>query len=101
MAIVDGAYDCVTRTPMGAQQSVFTVISNDGTFHGTNASPLGPLDVQGGKVDGNRPTWKLELTIPLPMTMESAAIIQGNPFTGTIAPVRFASRALAGETTRH
>src|SRR3546814_2213168 len=78
MAIVDGAYDCVTRTPMGDQQSVFTVISNDGTFHGTNASPLGSLDVKGGKVDGNRLTWKMEMTIPMPMTLEAEAIIEGD-----------------------
>src|SRR3546814_11626854 len=84
MAIVDGAYDCVTRTPMGDQQSVFTVISNDGTFHGTNASPLGSLDVKGGKVDGNRLTWKMEMTIPMPMTLEAEAIIEGDTLTGTI-----------------
>src|SRR3546814_15284553 len=83
MAIVDGAYDCVTRTPMGDQQSVFTVISNDGTFHGTNASPLGSLDVKGGKVDGNRLTWKMEMTIPMPMTLEAEAIIEGDTLTRT------------------
>ena len=50
MAAVDGAYDCITKTPMGDQPSVFTVISSGGTFHGTNAGPLGSLDVKDGKV---------------------------------------------------
>src|SRR3546814_20288726 len=97
MAIVYGAYDCVTRTPMGDQQSVFTVISNDGTFHGTNASPLGSLDVKGGKVDGNRLTWKMEMNIPMPMTLEAEAIIEGDTLTCTIAAGAFGALDRTGK----
>ena len=63
MADVDGAYDCLTKTPMGDQQSVFTVISSGDRFNGTNAGPLGSLDVKDGKVDGNRLTWVMEMTM--------------------------------------
>ena len=62
MASVDGAYDCITKTPMGDQPSVFTVISNGAAFHGTNAGPLGSLDVKDGKVEGNMLKWMMAMT---------------------------------------
>ena len=97
MATVDGAYDCVTKTPMGDQQSVFTVISNGDTFHGTNAGPLGSLDVKDGKVDGNRLTWKMEMVIPMPMTLEAEAVVDGDTLTGTIQAGAFGAMAMTGK----
>ncbi len=96
MATVDGAYDCVTKTPMGDQSSVFTVISNGDSFHGTNAGPMGSLDVKDGKVDGNRLTWKMEMTMPMPMTLDAEAIVEGDMLTGTIQLGAFGSAAMTG-----
>ncbi len=96
MASVDGAYDCITKTPMGDQKSVFTVISKDGTFHGTNAGPLGSLDVKDGKVEGNRLIWKMEMTIPMPMTLDCEATIDGDTLTGTIETGGFGTMAMSG-----
>jgi hypothetical protein len=96
MAKVDGAYDCVTKTPMGDQQSVFTVISSGSTFHGTNAGPLGSLDVKGGQVDGNRLTWKMEMTVPMPMVLDAEAFVEGDKLTGTIQLGAFGSAAMTG-----
>ena len=97
MAAVDGAYDCVTKTPMGDQASVFTVISNGATFHGTNAGPLGSLDVKDGQVDGNRLTWKMEMTVPMPMTLDAEAVVEGGTLTGTIQLGAFGSAAMTGK----
>ena len=53
---VDGAYDCTTKTPMGDQQSVFTVISDGDRFNGTNAGPLGWVsDVAGYRYQPDHP----------------------------------------------
>ena len=96
MAKVDGAYDCITKTPMGDQASVFTVVSNGDTFHGTNAGPLGSLDVKEGKVDGDRLTWRMDMVIPMPMTLECEAIINGDTLTGTIQAGAFGAMAMSG-----
>ena len=56
MSQVDGSYDCVTKSPMGDQKSVFTVKSDGGSFTGSNAGAMGALDVENGKVDGNKLT---------------------------------------------
>ena len=97
MATVDGAYDCVTKTPMGDQQSVFTVVSNGSAFHGTNAGPLGALDVKDGKVDGNKLSWKMEMTIPMPMMLEAEAVVDGDTLTGTIQAGAFGAMAMTGK----
>lgn len=96
MASVDGAYDCLTKTPMGDQQSVFTVITSGERFNGTNAGPLGSLDVKDGKVDGNRLTWVMEMTMPMPMTLTCEAIVNGDKLTGTIDAGAFGTLAMTG-----
>jgi len=96
MSIVDGAYDIITKTPMGDQPSVFTVISEGDRFNGTNAGPLGSLDVKDGKVDGNRLTWTMEMTMPMPMTLSAEAIIAEGKITGTIDAGAFGTLTMAG-----
>lgn len=96
MAKVDGAYDCITKTPMGDQSSVFTVVSSGDTFHGTNAGPLGSLDVKDGKVDGNMLTWRMDMVMPMPMTLECEAIVDGDSLTGTIQAGAFGVMAMSG-----
>lgn len=97
MTKVDGAYDCVTKTPMGDQQSIFTIVTNGDSFHGTNAGPLGSLEVKDGKVDGNRITWKMEMVIPMPMTLEAEAVIEGDTLTGTVQAGAFGAMAMTGK----
>lgn len=96
MAEVDGIYDCMTKTPLGDQASVFSVISNGDSFHGTNAAPLGSMDVEDGKVDGNRLTWKMRMTMPMPMTLTCEAIIEGDTITGTVDTGSFGVAAMKG-----
>ena len=38
---VDGSYDCITKSPMGDQKSVFTVTSDGDSFSGQNAGAMG------------------------------------------------------------
>ncbi len=96
MSTVDGAYDCVTKTPMGDQTSVLTIVSNGDSFHGTNAGPLGSLDVKNGKVDGNRLTWTMDLTMPMPMTLTCEAIVTGDSIAGAMDAGPFGKMAMTG-----
>src|SRR3546814_10407278 len=73
MSQVDGSYDCVTKSPMGDQKSVFTVSSDGDSFTGQNAGAMGALDVENGKVDGNKLSWTMNMKVPMPMTLECEA----------------------------
>lgn len=96
MSQVDGSYDCVTKSPMGDQKSVFTVTSDGGSFTGQNAGAMGSLDVENGKVDGNKLSWTMNMKVPMPMTLECEATIDGDTLTGTIKAGAFGSMAMTG-----
>ncbi|MBS0502276.1 MAG: hypothetical protein JSS55_00450 [Proteobacteria bacterium] len=96
MAGVDGEYDCITKSPLGEQKSVFSVKSDGNSFTGQNVSPMGTLDVIDGKVDGNKLTWKMEMKVPMPMTLDCSATIDGDTFNGTVGAGAFGSFPMTG-----
>ncbi len=93
---VEGAYDCVTKSPMGDQQSVLTVNVDGDTFTGTNAGAMGALDIEDGKVDGNTLTWKMQMKVPMPMELNCEATVDGDTISGTINAGAFGSMAMTG-----
>src|SRR3546814_16717059 len=97
MSQVDGSYECVTKSPMGDQKSVFTVQSDGDTFTGQNAGAMGSLDVENGKVDGNKLTWTMNMKVTMPMTLECEAPIDGDALTGTIKAGRSEERRVGKE----
>lgn len=96
MANVDGAYDCVAKTPMGDQKGVLTVVSSGDRFNGTFAGALGSLDVVDGTVDGATLRWKMEMTMPMPMTLDCEAEVTGDAITGTMQLGAFGASAFSG-----
>lgn len=84
MANVDGQWDCVTRTPMGPQESVLTIKSDGGNFSGSNVGPLGSIDIEGGTVDGDTLIWTMDISVPFPMTLSARATVSGDTIQGTI-----------------
>ena len=96
MANVDGAYDCVAKTPLGEQKGVLTVISAGDGFHGTFAGMMGSLDVAEGKVDGNRLVWKMAMTMPMPLTVDCEAEVSGDSISGTMQLGAFGAAGFTG-----
>lgn len=96
MAEVDGEWDIVTRTPMGEQKSVLAVKSNGDSFTGSNVGTLGSLDVIDGKVDGNRLTWKMEMKMPFPITLDCAATVTGDNIEGGVTAGAFGTSPMSG-----
>ncbi len=93
---MDGNYECITKSPMGDQKSVFSIKVDGATFTGQNAGAMGSLDVENGKVDGNRLTWVMQMKVPMPMTLTCEATIDGDTLTGTIDTGAFGKMAMNG-----
>ena len=93
---VEGAYDCVTKSPMGDQQSVLTVNVDGDTFTGSNAGGMGTLDIENGRVNGNTISWKMQMKVPMPMELDCQATIDGDTLTGTVNAGAFGSMAMTG-----
>lgn len=96
MSQVDGSYDCITKSPMGDQKSVFTVNSDGDSFTGSNSGAMGALDVEDGKVDGNKLSWVMNMKVPMPMKLDCEATIDGDTLTGTINAGPFGAMAMSG-----
>ena len=93
---VAGTYECVTKTPMGDQKSDVTIVVDGDTFTGTNAGAMGSMDMENGKVDGNKLTWTMKMTVPMPMTLEGEATVDGDTITGSVKAGAFGSFPLSG-----
>jgi hypothetical protein len=96
MSTLDGSFDCITKSPMGDQKSVFTIKTDGSSFTGQNAGAMGALDVEDGAVDGNTLTWKMNMKVPMPMTLTCTATVDGDTLTGTINAGAFGSMAMNG-----
>lgn len=96
MAAVDGDWDVTVKSPMGDQKSVLTINSNGDSFTGKMAGSLGSMDIANGSVDGNTLSWKMDMTVPMPMTLDCTATVDGDTITGEVKAGAFGSMPVSG-----
>ena len=96
---VAGTYDTVVKSPMGEQKGTFTVVPGDdgNTFTGSMAGGMGSMDVKDGKIDGDTLTWAMDMTMPMPMTLNCTANVNGDQLTGTVNAGAFGDMPLTGQ----
>lgn len=95
MANVDGTWDTVTHSPMGDQKATLTVNSAGDSFTGTYAGAMGTTDVS-GKVDGDKLSWAVDITVPMPMTLTIEATVDGDTIKGSVTAGAFGSFPMEG-----
>lgn len=93
---ISGTYDCVTKTPMGDQKSQFTITVDGDSFTGSNTGAMGSMSLDNGKVDGNKLTWTMNMTVPMPMTLEGEATVDGDTITGGVKAGAFGTFPMSG-----
>lgn len=91
MTNIDGTWDTLTKTPMGDQKALMTIHSSGDTFTGTSEGSLGEIQIEDGKIDGNTITWTMEISVPMKMTVEGKATIDGDTLQGEITAGMFGS----------
>ncbi|MYL97325.1 hypothetical protein GR702_05995 [Novosphingobium sp. FGD1] len=94
---VAGTFNCVTNTPLGRQKGVLTIVPGQGdSFTGNITGDLGSMDINDGRIDGQRLTWSMKMTSPMPMNLDCKATVEGDELTGTIKAGMFGSMELTG-----
>ena len=96
MANVDGSWDTVTRSPMGDQQATLTIQSSGDSFTGQYSGAMGTTEIKNGKVDGDKLTWSLDITVPMPMTLTAEATVEGDKLDGQVTAGAFGSFPMTG-----
>jgi len=93
---VDGTYDVTVKSPMGDQNSELTITSDGDSFTGKMAGSLGSMDIEGGSVSGDTLTWKMDMTVPMPMSLDCTATVDGDTISGEVVAGAFGAMALSG-----
>ena len=93
---VAGTYTVITKTPMGDQSSDMTITVDGDTFTGTNAGAMGSMTLDDGKIDGDKLTWSMNMTVPMPMTLEGEATVDGDAITGSVKAGAFGTFPMSG-----
>ncbi|QZH73859.1 MAG: hypothetical protein JY451_08715 [Erythrobacter sp.] len=98
MSNVAGSYDFAVDTPMGRQTGTMTVVPDAaGTgFDGSLTGTLGAMDIRGGTISGQTLTWQMKMSMPLPLTLDCEATVDGDAVTGTIDAGMMGKMALTG-----
>ncbi len=96
MANVDGSWDTVVKSPLGDQAAVLTVVSSGDTFTGDYSGAAGVMPIKDGKVDGDRLTFKVDITVPMPLTLDGDATVSGDTIAGSMTAGAFGSFPLTG-----
>jgi hypothetical protein len=94
---VAGTYDVLIKTPMGDQKGKLTVNPSGDSFTGSVTSDMmGSMDIEGGRVSGETLTWTMDMKVPMPMTLEAEATVNGDAISGNVKAGAFGSMALSG-----
>lgn len=84
MARVDGEWDVVINTPMGAQPALLTLRSDGTRFSGTAVGEIGSVDIAGGTVEGDQARWSMRISKPFPMTLTARVTITDDRVEGSV-----------------
>ncbi len=96
MAAVDGDWDVTIKSPMGDQKAVLSVTSDGGSFSGKMVGGLGSMDIPSGTVDGDTLSWKMDMTVPMPMSLDCSATVDGDALSGQVVAGAFGAMGLSG-----
>ena len=94
---IDGTWTVTVNSPMGAQQSTLRIQSSDGCLSGKASGAQGTHDLVEGKIESNRFSWKLPITVPFPMTLEFVGAVEGDRMSGNVKADAFGSFPFSGD----
>lgn len=96
MANIDGSWDTLVKSPMGDQKATLTITSSGDTFTGQYSGAMGTTEIKNGKVDGDKLSWSLDITVPMPMTLTAEATVSGDDLNGQVTAGAFGSFPMTG-----
>jgi hypothetical protein len=88
---VDGKWEIVINSPMGAQKATLDLKSDGGALSGTQSAAQGSGPLENGKVEGDTVSWSAKITSPMPMTLEFTGKVEGEKLAGSVKAGAFGS----------
>ena len=73
-----------------------TLKTDGGSLSGKMEGAQGTQEFDGGTADGNNLAWKIEVTSPMPMTLEVSAAVDGDSISGNVKLGTFGDATFTG-----
>lgn len=96
---VDGKWEIVINSPMGAQKATLDLATSGGTLTGTQQAAQGSGPLENGKVDGNTVSWSAKISSPMPLTLDFTGAVDGDKLSGSVKAGSFGSFPFSGSRT--
>jgi hypothetical protein len=93
---VDGKWEIVINSPLGAQKASLDIATSDGALTGTQTAQQGSGPLENGKVDGNAVSWSAKITSPMPLTLDFSGTVDGDKLSGSVKAGSFGSFPFTG-----
>jgi hypothetical protein len=93
---VDGNWKVAMETPLGTREAQLSLTASGGTLTGTMAGEAGTTDIYEGSVNGNNVAFKVDISQPMPLTLEFSAAIDGDRISGSVKLGMFGDAPLTG-----
>jgi hypothetical protein len=78
----DGNWTITMSTPMGERHATLTLKSAGTTLTGTQSADGNEGAIFDGTVNGNAVAWKINITNPMPLTLEFTGTVDGDAIAG-------------------
>ena len=92
----DGTWNVTLHTPMGAQAGTLELPTDGNTLTGTMSGPQGSMELENGTADGDSLSWTVNMTQPMPITIEATATIDGDEISGEAKLGAFGTATFSG-----
>ena len=93
---VDGKWEIVINSPLGAQKAVLDMATDGNSLSGTQTAQQGSGPLENGKVDGNNLTWSAKITNPMPLILDFTGTVDGDKLSGSVKAGSFGSFPFTG-----
>ena len=93
---VDGTWNIAIETPIGTRQATLNLAAAGNTLTGTQSADGNTGEISDGKVDGNKVSWKIAITNPMPMTLEFSGTVEGDKISGDANAGAFGALPFSG-----
>jgi hypothetical protein len=94
---IDGTWSADMETPMGMQTISLQRASAVTTLTGKMSGSGGSVELLDGHVDGNKASWKADITQPMPLTLEFSVTVDGAGMSGSVKLGMFGDAPLTGK----
>jgi hypothetical protein len=93
---VDGSWNISIDTPMGTRQASLDLKADGAALTGTQSADGQSGPIQDGSVEGNKVSWKVDITNPMPLTLTFTGTVDGDKISGDADTGTFGSFPFSG-----